>query len=276
MRPRSGKPSSSTSCSTSTSPRRRARTSSRIPWATTRSSRSRAGRFAPVAIGWSRPPPARSPKPSSSGSRRSCECGSPYTSRMRRSRRPLPASGSPSFATAKTMADKTMAEALVALGGNMGDVRDTLDRAIAAFCDGEKVRLLARSSDYRTPPWGVEDQPPFVNLCIAVETDLPPRDLLARAQAIERALGRERTRERRWGPRRVDIDLLTYDDLALQTADLSLPHPRLLTRAFVLAPLVEIRPQHVIAGIRIRDALAKVDISGIERLAPIEGQSSPG
>jgi 2-amino-4-hydroxy-6-hydroxymethyldihydropteridine diphosphokinase len=114
-----------------------------------------------------------------------------------------------------------MAEALVALGGNIGDVRDTLDRAIAAFCEDEKVRLLARSSDYRTAPWGVEDQPPFVNLCIAVETTLAPRALLARAQAVERALGRERSKERRWGPRPVDIDLVAYDDLVLQEADLT-------------------------------------------------------
>ena len=168
-----------------------------------------------------------------------------------------------------------MTEALLGLGGNVGDVRATLSRAVGMLCDEEHVRLLARSSDYQTPPWGVTDQPPFINLCIAVETDLSPRDLLARAQMIERTLGRERTRESRWGPRRVDIDLLTYDDLTLQTADLTLPHPRLLARAFALAPLLEIRPQHVIAGIRVRDALAKVDISGIERLAPIGTPSSP-
>src|SRR5207253_380332 len=115
----------------------------------------------------------------------------PCTSRTRRSQRPLPASGSPSYAIAKAVA-----EALVAFGGNIGDARDTLDRAITAFCDGEKVRLLARSSDYRTAPWGVEDQPPFVNLCVAVETSLTPRALLARAQAVERALGRERDKAR--------------------------------------------------------------------------------
>ncbi len=78
-----------------------------------------------------------------------------------------------------------MAEALLALGGNVGDVRATLDRAVAMLCDGETVRLHARSSDYRTPPWGVDDQPPFVNLCIAVETALTPQALLARAQAVE-------------------------------------------------------------------------------------------
>src|SRR5258708_22621901 len=103
-----------------------------------------------------------------------------------------------------------MAEALVALGGNLGDVRATLDRAIAALCDGQEVRLLARSADYRTPPWGVADQPPFVNLAIAVATGLTPHALLARAQAVERTLGRERAQERRWGPRPVDIDLIAY------------------------------------------------------------------
>jgi 2-amino-4-hydroxy-6-hydroxymethyldihydropteridine diphosphokinase len=161
-----------------------------------------------------------------------------------------------------------MPEALVALGGNLGDARDTLDRAIAAFCDGNDVRLLARSSDYRTPPWGVADQPPFVNLAVAVETSLTPQELLARAQAVELALGRERGKERRWGPRPVDIDLIAYDDLALDTPDLTLPHPRLFERAFVLVPLAEIVPQRVIAGIKVRDALARVAVEGIERLPP--------
>ncbi len=161
-----------------------------------------------------------------------------------------------------------MAEALVALGGNIGNVRDTLDRAVAAFCDGADVQLLARSSDYRTPPWGVMDQPPFVNLCIAVKTGLTPRALLARAQMVERGLGRVRAEERRWGPRPVDIDLIAYDDLALEEPDLTLPHPRLFERAFVLAPLAEIAPEKVIAGIRIRDALARVDTKGVEKLRP--------
>jgi 2-amino-4-hydroxy-6-hydroxymethyldihydropteridine diphosphokinase len=161
-----------------------------------------------------------------------------------------------------------MPEALVALGGNLGDVRHTLDRAVAAFCDGKEVRLLARSSDYRTPPWGVEDQPPFVNLAIAVETGLTPHALLARAQAVERALGRERATERRWGPRPIDMDLIAYDDVALDTPDLTLPHPRLFERAFVLVPLAEIAPERVIGGIKVRDALARLDAKGIERLPP--------
>ncbi len=160
-----------------------------------------------------------------------------------------------------------MPEALIALGGNVGDTRATLDRAVSLFCDGTAVRLLARSSDYRTPPWGVADQPPFVNLCLSVATELAPRALLDRAHAVERELGRDRSRERRWGPRSVDIDLLAYDDMTRNEPDLILPHPRLFERAFVLVPLAEIAPDRIIAGRRIRDALAAVDPSGIERLA---------
>jgi len=113
------------------------------------------------------------------------------------------------------------AEALIALGGNVGDVRSTFDRAVAMLCDGAAVRLLARSSDYRTPPWGVTDQPPFINAVIAVATTLPPYDLFARALTVERALGRDRNNERRWGPRTIDIDFLAYDDLTLNDADFS-------------------------------------------------------
>jgi 2-amino-4-hydroxy-6-hydroxymethyldihydropteridine diphosphokinase len=161
-----------------------------------------------------------------------------------------------------------MAEALVGLGGNIGEVRATLDRAVAAFCDESDVRLVAQSSDYATPPWGVVDQPPFVNRCIAIETKLTPRALLDRALAVERTLGRDRARERRWGPRPVDIDLLAYDDVAIAEPDLTLPHPRLFERAFVLVPLAEIVPDRVIAGVRVCDALARVDTRGIEKLDP--------
>lgn len=160
-----------------------------------------------------------------------------------------------------------MAEAFIALGGNIGDLRLTFERAIAMLCDGIGVRLKARSSNYRTPPWGVADQPAFVNAVIAVMTSLSAHELLRRAQACERALGRNRDHERRWGPRTIDIDLLAYDDVELNDADLILPHPRLFERAFVLMPLAEIAPDRTIAGIRLRDALARVDASGIQKLA---------
>jgi 2-amino-4-hydroxy-6-hydroxymethyldihydropteridine diphosphokinase len=159
-----------------------------------------------------------------------------------------------------------MLEALIALGGNLGDVHATFAQAIAMLCDGVEVRLLARSSDYRTPPWGITAQPSFINAVIAVATSLSPRELLSRLQACERALGRDRGREQRWGPRPVDLDLLAYDDVTLCEPDLTLPHPRLFERAFVLVPLAELGPDRLIAGIRVRDALARVDASGIEKL----------
>jgi len=162
-----------------------------------------------------------------------------------------------------------MAEALIALGGNVGDVRNTLERAIAALCDGSEVRLIAKSSDYRTPPWGDENQPPFVNLAIAVATELAPHALLALAQDVERRLGRERAKDRRWGPRTIDLDLIAYDDITLDTPDLTLPHPRWRERAFVLVPLAEIAPERVIGGIKVGDALARVDATGIEQLPPL-------
>jgi 2-amino-4-hydroxy-6-hydroxymethyldihydropteridine diphosphokinase len=166
------------------------------------------------------------------------------------------------------MRRESVAEALVALGGNVGDARAALDKAVAAFCDGAAVRLVARSSDYRTPPWGVEDQPPFINLCLAVATSLTPRELLARALEVERAFGRDRANERRWGPRPLDIDLIAYDDVTLDEPDLILPHPRLFERAFVLVPLAEIAPDRRIAGIRVADALARLDTAGIKQLPP--------
>ena len=161
-----------------------------------------------------------------------------------------------------------MAEAFIALGGNVGDVRATFDQAISLLCEDSDITLTARSSDYRTPPWGVTDQPPFINAVIAVATALSPHGLLARAQDCERALGRERSHERRWGPRRIDLDLLAYDDRIINDAVLTLPHPHLFERAFVLVPLAEIAPERVIGGKKVHDALARVDASGIEKLLP--------
>jgi 2-amino-4-hydroxy-6-hydroxymethyldihydropteridine diphosphokinase len=159
-----------------------------------------------------------------------------------------------------------MEEAFLALGGNVGDVAATFNRAIAMLCDGAVIRLVARSANYRTPPWGVTDQPAFLNAVIAVATSLSPHDLLSRALVCERALGRDRTGEQRWGPRKIDIDILAYDAIELHDADLTLPHRHLLERAFVLVPLAEIAPERIIAGMRVSDALARVDRAGVEKL----------
>lgn len=159
-----------------------------------------------------------------------------------------------------------MVEALLALGGNVGNSRAILDRAINLLCDGNEVRLTARSSDYRTPPWGFKYQPHFVNLAIAVETTLNPHELLARAQDIELRLGRDRAHEKRNGPRTADIDIIAYDDVTLSEPNLTLPHPRLFERAFVLVPLAEIAGDRVIAGRRVDKAAEAVDAGGIYRL----------
>ncbi len=159
-----------------------------------------------------------------------------------------------------------MASAVIALGGNVGDVRTTFEKAIADICTSSKAVLLARSSDYKTPPWGNTDQAPFVNACIMIETDLAPLALLAALQKIEQAFGRDRSKERRWGPRPLDLDLITYDDIKMERPELTLPHPRLFERAFVLVPLAEIAPDRLIAGRRARAALADIGCEGIARL----------
>jgi 2-amino-4-hydroxy-6-hydroxymethyldihydropteridine diphosphokinase len=166
-------------------------------------------------------------------------------------------------------ADTAAKRAYLALGGNVGDSRATLDSAVLALSDADGIRLFARSSDYRTPPWGVTDQAPFINLCVAIDTTLAPGALLSCIHEIERRFGRDRASEQRWGPRTVDIDILAYDDLTLDDPGLILPHPRLFERAFVLMPLTEIAGDVTIAGQTPRAALARLDTAGIERLPPL-------
>ena len=163
-----------------------------------------------------------------------------------------------------------MADVLIALGGNVGDVRATFNRAISALLGMAQASLLARSSDYSTPPWGDEDQPPFINACIGIDTELDPHALLYTLKKIETKFGRVRNGERRWGPRTLDLDMIAYDDVTLSDRDLTLPHPRLFDRAFVLVPLAEIAPHRAIGGSTPRAALAGVDTTGIERLPPVE------
>ena len=159
-----------------------------------------------------------------------------------------------------------MANALIALGGNVGEVRATFNKAIANICGMAQAALLARSSDYATPPWGDEQQARFVNACIEIDTSLDPHALLFTLHKIEAKFGRNRTRETRWGPRTLDLDLIDYDDVKLDKPELTLPHPRLFERAFVLVPLAEIAPDRLIAGRNVTAALAGVSTEGIERL----------
>src|SRR5438445_9193919 len=159
-----------------------------------------------------------------------------------------------------------MADVLIALGGNVGDVRATFPKAISSICGMTQGALLARSSDYATPPWGDEQQARFVNACIEIETSLDPYALLFTLHMIEKKFGRDRANETRWGPRTLDLDLLAYDDVRIDKPELTLPHARLFERAFVLVPLAEIASGRVIAGRRVKDALAGLSTDGIERL----------
>ena len=165
---------------------------------------------------------------------------------------------------------KSVASVLIALGGNVGDVRTTFVKAIANICGMTQAVLVARSSDYATPPWGDEQQEPFINACIEIETPLDPHALLFTLHKIEKKFGRDRANERRWGPRTLDLDIIAYDDVRLDKPELTLPHPRLFERAFVLVPLSEIAPDRPIAGQTARQALAKVAADGIERLPDLQ------
>lgn len=142
-----------------------------------------------------------------------------------------------------------MTHAYLGLGSNLGDRKQYLRRAIHALERHAQIRVREFSSVYETEPWGVEDQPDYLNIVAAIATDLSPLALLSLAKDIEHELGRERTI--RWGPRIIDIDILTYGDTVADLWDeesgreLSIPHPSMEERAFVLGPLVEIAPSFV-------------------------------
>jgi 2-amino-4-hydroxy-6-hydroxymethyldihydropteridine diphosphokinase len=156
-----------------------------------------------------------------------------------------------------------VADVLLGLGGNVGDPVATIGAALERLEAGG-VHITARSHWYRTAPWGVTEQPDFVNLCAAGRTALAPRALLALIHETEAALGRER--RTRWGPRPIDIDVLTYGDETIDEPGLRVPHPHLTERAFVLVPLLDIAPDTLVAGRSLRDWSARVSHAGIERM----------
>lgn len=149
----------------------------------------------------------------------------------------------------------------LALGANLGDRLANLRAAIASL--PPQVQVEAESHVYETEPWGFREQPPFLNMAIRARTGLPPADLLAFLKQREAELGRVATF--RNGPRQIDIDILFYDDLILETPPLVLPHPRLHERAFVLVPLAEVGAQvvHPRLGRSVRQLLAEVDTRGV-------------
>ena len=153
------------------------------------------------------------------------------------------------------------ARAAIGLGGNMGDVAQAFADALAALDARADARVVARSSVWRTPPWGKTDQPDFLNMCALVDTTLAPHALLDVCLALETAAGR--VRFERWGPRVLDIDLLAYGDLSLADERLVVPHPRMFERAFVLAPLAEIAPRLRVGGREVADLAREIDATGL-------------
>ncbi|MBV8158944.1 MAG: 2-amino-4-hydroxy-6-hydroxymethyldihydropteridine diphosphokinase [Dyella sp.] len=159
-----------------------------------------------------------------------------------------------------------MTEAYIALGSNLGNARGHVLGAFDALARLPGTQLLAHSPLYLTPPWGMLEQPPFVNAVARVGTTLSPHALLDALLAIERAAGRVRDGER-WGPRTLDLDILHMDGVALDDDRLSLPHPRIRDRAFVLLPLNDLAPDLELPGQgRVADLLAALDTAGLERL----------
>jgi len=157
--------------------------------------------------------------------------------------------------------------AYVALGSNLDDPREQVERAMAALAGLPDTRFVLRSSLYRTRPFGPVEQPDFVNAAAGLLTGLEPAELLAQLKALEVHLGRERPVVR-WGPRRIDLDLLVHGESRISEPGLAVPHSGIPVRAFVLVPLAEFAPDLVVPGYgRVRDLLGRVDSATLERLA---------
>lgn len=144
--------------------------------------------------------------------------------------------------------------AFIGLGSNLGDRADNLRNAIRAFSSTTGIEVKQVSSMYETEPVGGPPQSDYLNAVIEIDTVLGHRALFDACMTIEHALGRERGSEERWGPRAIDLDLLSMGDLVVSDPDLEIPHPRLAERAFVLVPWSEIAPYVVVPGLgRVHD-----------------------
>lgn len=153
----------------------------------------------------------------------------------------------------------------LALGSNLGDREENLKQAIASL--PPQMDVKAKSHVYETPPWGYEDQQRFLNQVVKAQTYLQPEQLLKHIKRLEVALGRKATF--RNGPREIDIDILLYDDLVLNTPILTLPHPHMHERGFVLLPMMDIDPDlvHPLTGKSVREMLITTNLGGIKQVA---------
>ncbi|SIQ13373.1 2-amino-4-hydroxy-6-hydroxymethyldihydropteridinediphosphokinase [Rhizobium sp. RU20A] len=167
------------------------------------------------------------------------------------------------------MASGPVVRAALGLGGNIGEPVAAMARALQALDARADTTVTAVSRLYRTPPWGKTDQAWFFNACALVETALQPEALLDVGLDIERSMKRERIE--RWGPRTIDIDVLLWGDASIASERLTVPHPRMTDRAFVLKPLADILPDGVTGGRTVATWLAAVDRAGIEIADPDSG-----
>lgn len=158
--------------------------------------------------------------------------------------------------------------AALGLGGNIGDPASAMAHALQALDARNDCRVAAVSRLYLTPPWGKTDQADFFNCCALIETELEPEELLDLCLALEREM--KRVRSERWGPRTLDIDLLTYGDRVQKTPALELPHPRMTERAFVMLPLADLAPQMMISGRKAESWAGSLNSTGI-RIAKPDG-----
>ncbi len=163
------------------------------------------------------------------------------------------------------MGERTRVIAAIGLGGNIGDPKATMARALRLLDSRDDIGIRTVSRLYRTPPWGKTDQAWFHNACALIETELDPHELLEVCLAVERQLDRIRTD--RWGPRTIDLDVLLHGDFLSDQAELTVPHPRMTERAFVMVPLADIAPQAVIKLQSVADWASLVDSVGIEALS---------
>ncbi|WP_437610226.1 2-amino-4-hydroxy-6-hydroxymethyldihydropteridine diphosphokinase [Erwinia sp. V71] len=157
-----------------------------------------------------------------------------------------------------------MTRVYIALGSNLADPLHQVQHALDALAAIPDSQLVATSSLYRTPPYGPPEQPDYLNAVIALDTTLAPEALLDHTQRIELEQGRVR-KEERWGPRTLDLDILLFGELTLNTARLTVPHYDMKNRAFMLLPLAEIAPALCFPdGSRVADSLALLDSSTIK------------
>jgi len=157
-----------------------------------------------------------------------------------------------------------MHKAYLSLGGNIGDRQDNLNQAVAILRSTEGIEVTGVSSFYETDPWGFEDQEAFLNIAVEVMTSLKPLELLKSCQYVESEL--KRVRLVHWGPRTIDVDILTYDDYTSQSAELTVPHPRMTQRGFVLVPLAELAPELVVNNRTVSEWLIEVGQEGIRKI----------